>query len=384
METGARQREKEQVVKHLDEFLIQEYRGLRDVRLEGLGQINLLVGDNNSGKTSILEALYLYAEPLNWRRWSDVASLRETESLASSSQTEQVSWLFPQGIGNSNGNVPLTKPEILFIASGNFPVRKVSCYYENFTEFEQMKYPRLAEGEGVYEEREKEVEGIKIYVSATIMSASNRVETLKETFIFPPKRRIVVRKIPIPNLPVQIISTYSHRMNTTTTSLWSDVINAETKSDAIELLRSFDPDIEDIDIIIDSLGRPTVSVKHKKLRRAPLSTFGDGLRRIFTLATAIPGVRNGLLLIDELEMAIHTGVLKKTFDWLVKACIQNNVQLFATTHSLEAIDTLLDVSEETIELVAYRLRKGEDRITVTRFDKELLSQLREELGLEVR
>ena len=114
-------------------------------------------------------------------------------------------------------------------------------------------------------------------------------------------------------LPVQIISQSSHRLSNTPSQLWSDVINAETKSDAIKLLRFFDSGIEDVDIVIAE-DRPTVSVKHEKLGRAPLSTFGDGLRRVFTLAAAISGVRGGLLLVDELEMAIHTGALEKTFE----------------------------------------------------------------------
>ena len=48
----AREGEKH-TMKHIDEFTIQAFRGLRDVKLEGLGQINLLVGENNSGKTSV-------------------------------------------------------------------------------------------------------------------------------------------------------------------------------------------------------------------------------------------------------------------------------------------------------------------------------------------
>lgn len=108
------------------------------------------------------------------------------------------------------------------------------------------------------------------------------------------------------------------------------------------------------------------------------------MRRVFTLATAIPLVKNGLLLVDELETAIHTDALEKTFDWLVKSGVRHNVQLFATTHSLEAVDALLKACDESVDLVVYRLQKGKEHTTTTRFNKELLKQLREELGLEVR
>lgn len=49
---------------------IQSFRGLRDLQLEACGPVNLLVGGNNSGKTSILEALLLLASPEDPRQWA--------------------------------------------------------------------------------------------------------------------------------------------------------------------------------------------------------------------------------------------------------------------------------------------------------------------------
>ena len=39
---------------------IESYRGLSHVVLEELNRVNIIVGDNNSGKTSILEAIQLF------------------------------------------------------------------------------------------------------------------------------------------------------------------------------------------------------------------------------------------------------------------------------------------------------------------------------------
>ncbi len=38
---------------------INQFRGLEHVKFENLGRANLIIGGNNSGKTSILEALVL-------------------------------------------------------------------------------------------------------------------------------------------------------------------------------------------------------------------------------------------------------------------------------------------------------------------------------------
>lgn len=90
------------------------------------------------------------------------------------------------------------------------------------------------------------------------------------------------------------------------------------------------------------------------------------------------------MLIDELETSIHTKALEKTFAWLVNACISNDVQLLATTHSLEALDAILEVSREQTDFVIYRLQQDKEQTKAIRFDKEMTLRLREELGMELR
>lgn len=370
---------------HIDEFTMHRFRGIKDLKLEGLGQINLLIGNNNSGKTSALEALFLFCDALNGRRWSSVASMREANGLPFLTQAEWLKWLFPQSEGHLLDNSAVINSQISLECSGSFPVKTISAHYEEFTEIVQVLQARTVEGRTTFEEREREDVNVKIDVSAVRQIKPKVNEVLEENFVFSNNRSLpLTKRQEIVALPSQLISPTSHRFGSIPSQLWTDVINAETKAETIKLLRSFDAEIQDVDIVIDSPERPTVSIKHARLGRAPLSTFGDGLRRVFTLAAAIPGVRNGLLLVDELEMAIHTRLLEKTFNWLVKSCVQNNVQLLATTHSLETVDTLLNAVGENIEIVAYRLRKDKDTVVITRFDKALLSQVRMELGLEVR
>ena len=74
---------------------------------------------------------------------------------------------------------------------------------------------------------------------------------------------------------------------------------------------------------------------------APLYTLGDGVRRVLTIALGLIEAQNGVLLIDEIETAIHKDALVAVFQWLVRAAAYYNVQLFATTHSLEAVDAVL-------------------------------------------
>lgn len=375
-------------VKHIDEFTIHRFRGIQELKLEGLGEINLLVGGNNSGKTSVLEALSIFCDPLSSRKWRDAATTREAFALSSSrtNLNDMLIWLFPQEADSKNGSVP-ENHEILLSAVDHLPLKRVSASYEKFSDIVNTRYPRT--DEIGYEERDVEVEGIKIHVSTDMHHIQPTLfetdETSKNTLVFSDYPLLPgANRQGNPILPIQVVNPFSHRLSGLPLRLWSEVVEADLKSETIELLRYFDSDIQEVDIVSPTERRSTVSVKHKKLGRAPLSTFGDGLRRVFTLATAIPLVKNGLLLVDELETAIHTDALEKTFDWLVKSGVRHNVQLFATTHSLEAVDALLKACDESVDLVVYRLQKGKEHTTTTRFNKELLKQLREELGLEVR
>src|SRR5579859_1399688 len=111
-------------MEHINELRINGFRGLRDLKIEGLGQVNLFVGNNNSGKTSVLEALSLFCDPLNSRRWYDAGSKRETPAGIRSSVLDYITWLFTQGVD------PKEKMSLSLSASGDTLLKEVSAVYE--------------------------------------------------------------------------------------------------------------------------------------------------------------------------------------------------------------------------------------------------------------
>ncbi|GAC1477422.1 MAG: hypothetical protein NVS2B12_31740 [Ktedonobacteraceae bacterium] len=83
-------------MEHIKDFTIERFRGLRDLKMENLGQINLFVGNNNSGKTSVLEAASLFCDPLNWGRWYELGSQRDLPDIPSTLLIDRLIWLFPR------------------------------------------------------------------------------------------------------------------------------------------------------------------------------------------------------------------------------------------------------------------------------------------------
>ncbi len=139
-----------------------------------------------------------------------------------------------------------------------------------------------------------------------------------------------------------MLAPYSHRNQPTAQRRLSRLIESGAKQELIEMLRSFDPRVMDLEIVTEeSTGSPTITVLQTDSCFLPLSVMGDGFRRALTIALAITQARNGILLIDEIETALHVSVLNKLFAWLYAACESYDVQLFATTHSLEAVTAIM-------------------------------------------
>ena len=94
----------------------------------------------------------------------------------------------------------------------------------------------------------------------------------------------------------------------------------------------------------------------------PVSTYGDGIKRVLMLANAIAQSAGGILLIDEVETAIHAQYYNDIFRFLVKACRQFEIQLFITTHNIEAFNSLLSTQD-------YEEQQDRDDITVLTLKK---------------
>jgi predicted ATP-dependent endonuclease of OLD family len=379
----------------LENVTIHQFRGLRDLELKDLGRINLLVGVNNSGKTSVLEALSVYCHPLDVRDWLMTARQREQDyRISRTLPLDALQWLFSK-------DVSLDKDQskagtILISGDGAFNLRKMKATYE---EIEGVFIPRkkgqianldenFEEDDSINEDEDySEVrKGFELNVELCTDDPDSHVNEIYQ--IWENELGSVGRRKP--SLTTTTVTPTSHRSNLTQIRLLSDAQFSNFKSDVIQLLHQMDQNIFDLEILVSPgssllrLSQLSIYIKHEKLGLAPVSTFGDGVRRLLHIALKLASCKGGVLFIDELEATIHTEALQNSFSWLVKWCEQMDVQLFATTHSLEAVDALLGSTELASNLVLYRLEPKDMQTRVIRHDRNRLKRLREELGQEVR
>ncbi|MFN9062633.1 MAG: AAA family ATPase [Pseudanabaena sp.] len=385
--------------RNLENITIHQFRGLKELELKDLGQINLLVGVNNSGKTSVLEALSIYCNSLDLRNWIITATAREGNPLTTSPTPILTSlrWLFAQEKHQTG---------IIFISGdGQFAVKKIKVTYEEiegmFSQKQSARFnslEKLAELIGTEYKltNEEDVLQLKKGLSLKIElnddqskllddKSSHFIKTYQiwENDFLLSSDEIIDEYI----LLKSIITTTSHCSNIGQIKLLSDASFHNFKADVLDLLSQMDSNISDVEILADPKSTDFyagIYIQHKRLGLVPLSSFGDGVRRLLHIALKLASVKGGILLIDELEATIHTEALQNSFQWLAKWSKEMNVQIFATTHSLEAVDALLAVNESASDLVLYRLEPKENLTKVIRHDWSRLNRLRENLGMEVR
>ncbi|MFM2064108.1 MAG: hypothetical protein RLZZ507_3779 [Cyanobacteriota bacterium] len=383
-------------MKSLDSITIHQFRGLRDLELKDLGLVNLLVGINNSGKTSVLEALEIYCHPLDIRAWLSTALQREQESRISRTRPiDALQWLFKH---NSNvTNQEIHKPTILIASQGAYAVNKLQASYEHI---EEILLSSSQKKNNLTETNDDEIDNddipglrkgidlkIEVFFREHQLNLFNTGDFVESFQLWEDESLSRLSRKREPNLNTSVVTPSSHRSEMGQFRLLSEATLQNFKVDVIKLLKQMDSNISDIEILLspDSIGsRFNIYIQHEKIGLAPVSTFGDGIRRLLHIALKLASVKGGILLIDELESTIHTEALQSSFQWLVKWCTEMDVQLFATTHSLEAVDALLEVTESDSDLVLYRLEPKEEKTKVVRHDGHRLRRLREELGQEVR
>ncbi len=368
---------------------IEAFRGLRSLKLDNLGRVNLLMGPNNSGKTSVLEAVSIVSMPNQRMGWRRAAGLRTSwpfpDLEGGKRDLQGLEWLFPH---DETGFGPIR------IETNS---RSVSAHLTRMTGRPLVNWERfrISDHESEPEDQRPEeltdllkqairrsvdIEQSGLRFDLTVSSATEGDSPLNHELEFW-ERGFSPADGP-PEVNLSVLNGFSHRYESTLQRDVSGAIKAKQKESLLQLMSHIEPNIKDIHILADDERGHGLFVEYVGEGFIPLSTLGDGMRRALHFASSLMKARGGVLLIDEIEIAIHTSVIGAVFDWLVDACVEHDVQLFATTHSLEAVDAILAGRRESLsDIVAFRLDGGR---LAKRHRGELLHRLRFGRGLEVR
>ncbi|MCY1036394.1 AAA family ATPase [Corallococcus sp. BB11-1] len=378
----------------IENLTIHRLRGLRDVQLSDCGRVNVLVGRNNSGKTTVLEAVALHARPLSPGDWVEAVRRRDLTN-SRSALIEGLRWLFPHTQENGSGDAGPFVGTVHLSGQGRLLTREARAHFKELEGYavgtEEPPSGFATEILTLHDSGIRRGASLEFQATLTDTDAapvsSGPLPSYEERFtvtLWETGRGPIAQFPQGAASPVATVTPFSHRFQQLEVEAFSDAVFSDLKPTVLDLLKLFDSDIEDLEILKRPRNDAAIYMRHRRLGMAPLNTFGDGMRRVLLMGLSVAAVQGGLLLIDEIESAIHTKALDAAFRWLIRACQQLDVQLFATTHSLEAVDALLAASTSSDELVIYRLESKAEGIRAKRFSQEQLLVLREELGQEIR
>lgn len=371
-------------MEYIKEICIDSFRGIENLCLSELSQINIITGDNNCGKTSILEVIDSFRQPDDIYAWN---SLTRRDGI----------------MGNRNGmtfydgiydlfNINHDKKRIKYsLKNENTVLELVADADESLEEMSEKDYADLI-GMYITKKNRAEFEGqIRIVTKMQFEVKLNKKDILHE-IIYESQRyssRIPLRKKKS-NIHSQNIIYISPIRHATGTVFLSDVLNSpELYEEMLTILKEYDENIISINYDNDNeytLGQGGYKILSKSHKKAlPLNVYGDGMKKAILLMSAVIRAKDGVLLLDEFETAIHTSAMEKTFKWILQTCKRLNVQVFMTSHSIEAISKVLkccpDMKNDIRMITLVDTQEG---IKIRNVNATKAIQLMDDYGLELR
>jgi hypothetical protein len=130
------------------------------------------------------------------------------------------------------------------------------------------------------------------------------------------------------------------------------------------------------------LARGGFIVKRKGLDfPIPIGSMGDGMWHMLAIATSITRCRGTVLLVDEIDTGLHYSVMTQMWQMILQAAKEFDVQVFATTHSFDCVESLANASAGLEDVTVQRIEAGKRKSIP--YDDEML-KVAAEHHIEVR
>ncbi len=366
---------------------IERFRALRQLNIDGLGRVNLITGRNNTGKSSVLEALRILASDASPSVISNILRFREedvgeTEESARPLDAEGVFVL--SNLFHAFPKFSAKIAPIVIAANGFSHPMRLSIEAGWFSE------ERDQDGTKRLIPQQKELFDEVEAMPGLVIEAGGVRRVLQLDYM----RRYAYRGRPMrtdvadePNLPCVFVSPYGGERTAALGVLWDKIALSDREKDVVEALRIIDPEISAVSMVGGEGPRQqrAAIVRASNLPRpVPLRTFGDGLNRLFGIVLSLVNAKDGLLLIDEFENGMHHMVQLDAWRAVFKLSRRLGIQVFATSHSWDSIEAFQKAAVESPEEgVLVRLsRKGDDIIPTLFSEDELTIATRDRI--EVR
>ena len=377
----------------LSSLSISGFRGIRELSMPKLSRVSLITGKNGVGKTTILEAVRIYAKRGHPNVLSDVLDKRD--EVATSTR-------------NDGSDFPVTDFRALFHGRNRARSENASIGPTGGRNQLKINAIMITSDEAsnfldidANELEEDDLRAIEVLFENDVQHVLPWRQRAKSGLLYQRKLeqfwagtrhdRDASKKRPSSihclNLgPGLLRSDFAAKF-------WDEIALTKDEDRTVRAFREIlDVDVERIAVVGngirtrtgDSIRRILVKVGNHS-HPVPLVSLGDGAVRLFSVAVALANSKDGFLVIDEAENGIHHSIQKKFWKLILQAAQDLNVQVLATTHSWDCVrgfaQALMDLEEFDGTLVRVE-KEAEETFTVPYTKSEI--QAAAEHGIEVR
>lgn len=340
---------------------IKNFRGIKELVVTDFARVNLFVGKNNCGKTSILESIFLSIGISNPQLAINIDTFRGLLH----NESDDFNFIF-YNLDPSNKISIKTQ----FVSPSQYRHLNINPIFtaiqrnlklNSSNEISSLSTTATAKG----------ISGINFEFSVKSLSQS-RDNFLKSSIELNPggikiqPSKDYVEK----NTGIYLNSrTISQELHTRL----DKIIQKKEQKKFIKTLKLIDSRIADLSLGSNNMIYFDIGIE----RLIPIQLMGDGISRLLSILVTMANAENGIVLIDEIENGLHATALDLLWGLIKDAAHTYNVQIFATTHSLECVKTFSDsFNSELIDKDIsrlYRIEKAQNDVySTTKYNSEVL------------
>lgn len=337
---------------------VENLKSLKKIKLSEMKMVTIIGGKNGSGKTTILEAIFIVLARTNPDTFMRLLSWRGEQNVKVDIQNV-IEPLFHNYDKNSVINIEIGETiksrnlKMTYNPNGTAPeipqnIQFKSNYITTSSVDSQIRGEML---EIQYEETGGKVHNHKLLLgndNAIFNNGHNDFEKVIAGFI----------------------STQLRPINDETAIFYDNAKLMKNEQDILEAIQIMEPSVRDI---YTSGNRVFFDIGLEQYK--PITFFGDGVARLMYLLVSIVERKNGILLIDEIERGFHYSIHDKVWESIIKLASKSNCQIIATTHSYEMIQSIVESIQivDTPEIAYFRIEKGEkaERYSYNELSKSL-------------
>lgn len=359
---------------------IKNFRLFGELEVGGLSRINLLAGRNNSGKTTVLEGLFLLCGGGNPELVLRITTFRGVNQVPGPPSVVPAAYWKPLFSDlDMNRHIEI---------SGS---RTTGDSLELTIAPERSNTVKLIRGPVELSSGQLRGATVKFTDAQVLRTSGELSETLRLTFAHGNDQhegRLSVTQDgfqivpPEASVPLQAVFVSARSGSLQEDAVRLGQLRTRKQGDLLtNALRIVEPRLQSVEDSAAS-GIPMLWGDIGLPQMVPLSAMGEGMIRIARLVLAISAAPGGLVLVDEIENGIHHSILDKVWAAAAEAARQFNTQVFATTHSFECV-AAAHKAVGTDQWRYYRLDRTSDGVRCVSYNPEdVEASVRH--GMEVR